>query len=329
MSDYTFLKRFAAALLLAISAQQGVRAQETLDGVAAVVQTAGAAKSDVITVSQVRELVGPREKALHDSGVQGKDLVEQIKKIRLDALNNLIDRQLVLQEFEKNKFTLPEFAIDEQVQQRIREDFNGDRKAFLRTLEAQGMTMEKFRLMEKNSIIVQSMRQRVVKNDVIIPPKQIEEYYAKNGEEFSTPEQIKLRMIVLKKEDNESGVRRNMLKEIRDKIMAGAEFGKLAQMYSDDSTKENEGDWGWIDKHTLNESLTRIAFKLKAGEVSEIVEMAGNYYLLYVEARKNAITKPLGEVRTDIEKKLAQEERQRLQQKWIDGLRKKAYVKTF
>ena len=330
MSESTFLKSSAAVVLLAFSILHAASAEETvLDGVAAVVQGAGAAKAEVITFSQVRELVGVREKALRDSGVQGVELVEKIKQIRTAALNDLIDRQLIIQEFEKNKFSIPAYVIDEHVQTIIREEFKNDRNAFVRTLNAQGFTPDRFRQVERDKIIVQAMRSKSVKTDVVIAPKKIEDYYARNREDFATQDEIKLRMIVLKKEENESGVRRKMLEEIREKIVGGAEFGKLAQMYSDDSTKDNEGDWGWIDRRTLNESLTRIAFKLKPGEVSNVIEMAGNYYLLFVEAKKNAVTKPLKDVREEIENKIAQEERQKLQQRWIDTLRKKAYIKTF
>ena len=49
-----------------------------------------------------------------DSGAQGKELVEKIKEIRTAALNDLVDRQLILQEFEKNKFNIPDYVIDEK-----------------------------------------------------------------------------------------------------------------------------------------------------------------------------------------------------------------------
>lgn len=299
--------------------------EQVLDGVAAVVQGAGTSQPDVITFSQVRELVGAREKALRDQ-YTGKDLVEKIKEVRLAAVNDLIDRQLIIQEFKKNKFSIPEYVIDDHIQTVIREEFGGDRNAFVRTLEAQGYTMAKFKANETDKIIVQAMRSKQAKTDTMISPQQIADYYRKNSEEFSTPEQIKLRMIVVKK-SGENG--RQMAEEIRQKIVSGANFADLAQMYSDDSTKDSGGDWGWVDRKTLNESLTKVAFKLKPGQVSPAIDLGGSYYLLYVEAKKNASAKPMSEVHDDIEKKLLQVERQRLQQKWLESLRQKAYIKMF
>ncbi len=313
---------FVCLIILTLSvcaAPRAIAEEQVLDGIAAVVN------GDVITFSQVRELVGAREKALRDQ-YKGQELIEKIKELRMAAVNDLIDRQLIIQEFKKNKFQIPDYVIDDHIQTLIREEFGGDRNAFVRTLEAQGYTLAKFKESETDKIIVQAMRSKQVKSDVMISPQQVDEYYRKNSEEFSTPEQVKLRMIVVKR-GGDSG--KQMAEEIRQKIVAGAQFESLAQMYSDDPTKDAGGDWGWVDRKTLNESLTKVAFSLKAGEVSRVVEMGGSYYLLYVEAKKNASTRPLAEVRDDIEKKLMQGERQKLQEKWIASLRQKAYIKTF
>ena len=79
----------------------------------------------------------------------------------------------------------------------------------------------------------------------------------------------------------------------------------------------------------MNETLSAPAFALKPGQVSQVLEVGSNYYLLYVDARKPAETKPLAAVRDDVEKKVLQEERQAAQEKWIKGLREKAYVRIF
>ncbi|MDQ3622473.1 MAG: peptidylprolyl isomerase, partial [Verrucomicrobiota bacterium] len=92
---------------------------------------------------------------------------------------------------------------------------------------------------------------------------------------------------------------------------------------------EAKGDWGWINRRTLNEALTKVAFSLKPRQVSEIVDLGNSYYLLYVEARKPALTRPLKEVRPEIEKKLSQEQRQQAHLEWVAKLRKKAYIKMF
>jgi peptidyl-prolyl cis-trans isomerase SurA len=163
---------------------------------------------------------------------------------------------------------------------------------------------------------------------VTVPEDRILKEYRARAEEFTSEEQIKLRLIMIKgSETNDS--RRKMIDEIRQKITGGAEFADLARMYSEDPSQDSGGDWGWINRRQLTESLNKLAFSMKAGEVSNVIELGGSYYLLYVEAKKPATVKPLKEVRDEIEKRLLQETRQKAQQEWLDKLRKKAFVKMF
>lgn len=296
------------------------RAQEVLDGIAAVVN------NEVVTFSQVRELVGPKEKQAHDT-LKGQELVEKIKAIRTEAINDLIDRALIIQDFKTKGFTIPDYFIDDRIQGIIKDEFGNDRQAFLRTLAAQGYTLEKFRDFQRDMIIVSEMRKQAVKGAGSIPDAKINQYYHDHVEEYSQPEQMKLRMIAIRGVENDS--RRKMIEEIRQKIVEGAEFGDLARMYSEDSSQEQYGDWGWIDRKKLNESLTKIAFSLKPGEMSQVVELGGSYYLLYCEAKKAATVKPLKDVHDEIEKALLQTERQQQQQDWLAKLRRKAYIKMY
>ena len=316
------MHRFAVRSLALFSLATAACAQEVLDGIAAIVN------KDVITFSDVRQLVGPKEKQIREQ-FKGAELVEKVKEVRLQAINDLIDRQLILQEFKNNKFTLPEYVIDERVQTIVREDFGGDRGAFLRTLAAQGYTLDKFKEQQRDVVIVQEMRRMSVKSGAVaIPEEKILKAYRERTPEFTTEDQIKLRMIAIK-QSGASVARRKMIEEIREKIVSGAEFSDLARMYSEDPTQDAGGDWGWINRKQLNERLTKLAFGLKAGQVSEVIEMSGSYYLLYVEARKPGSTKPLKEVRDDLEKRLQQQERQKAQQDWLLKLRKKAFIKMF
>ena len=311
-----------AFVLFVFALPQLTRGQEVLDGIAAVVN------DDVITFSQVRDLVGPIEKAAREQ-FKGNELVEKVKELRLKAINDLIDRQLILQEFRKQKFNIPEHFIDDRIATLTREEFGGDRSAFIRTLAAQGYTLEKFKQMETEKMIVQAMRGQMVKGDTAVPENKIVAYYGAHREEFTSEDQIKLRMIQIRKSDSDSEGRRKMIEEIREKIMGGSEFQDRARMYSEDSTQEPGGDWGWINRRTLNESLSKTAFAMKPGQVSQVIELGNSYFLLYIEAKKNAETKPLSAVRDDIEKKLLQEQRQAAHSAWVSKLRKKAYIKMF
>lgn len=298
---------------------------EVIDGVAAVVN------GDVITFSQVQEVSGPRERTIREQ-YTGAELVERIKEARLAALNDLVDRQLIIQEFRNKKFSIPEYVVEDQVQNIIKDEFAGDRQAFLRTLNAQGYTMNKFREIQRDKVIVGAMRQNNVKGTFSATPQQVEAYYEANKQEFATPEQLKLRMIVLNADPldaNSGDSTRKMAEQIRDKIKAGADFATMAKTYSMDGTAESGGDWGMIDRKTLNQQLTDVAFGLSPGQVSQVVQIGDSFYILFCESKKTSSFIPLPEVRDGIQKKLEQVQRQKATQKWIDSLREKAYIKIY
>jgi len=297
---------------------------QVVNGIAAIVN------GDVITYSQVRVLSAPREKLLR-SQVTGEELVNKIKEARQAALNDLIDRQLIIQAFKKESYQIPDHFVDEQVHAIIQESFGGDRNTFIKTLEAQNYTLGEFKKLETERMIVQAMRGKNIKRDLLISPVKIEEYYKNHRDEFTAKEQIKLRMIMIPghADTGNSAAQKAMAEEVLGKLAGGAEFDRMAQIYSEDSTRELGGDWGWIERKTLAAPLEKVAFNLPVGRISRIVEFGGNYYILKVDDKHGGATRSLAEVRPEIEKKLTQLEAQNLQERWIASLRSKAYIRTF
>ena len=295
-----------------------------VDGIAAVVN------GEVITFSQVRALSAPREKLLR-SQFTGKDLEKKLIELRELALKDLIDRRLVIQAFKKESYQIPDHIVDERVHQIIRESFGGDRNTFIKTLEAQSYTLGEFKAKELERIMVGAMRSHNVKTNSIVSPTKIEDYYRKHHEEFTSKEQIKLRMIMIpgQKDTANAPAQKALAEEVLGKLAGGAEFDRTAQVYSEDSTRDNGGDWGWIERNTLAAPLEKFAFNMPVGRISNIIDYAGNYYIIKVEDKRGGTTRSLAQARDDIEKRLLQEEVQGIQERWIAGLRAKAYIKTF
>lgn len=320
----------AAALLSESPLCRGALAAEpeVIDGIAAVVKLNEASSADVITYSEVRDVSAPKERLLRDQ-YRGEELVTKIKEARAEALKDLIDRQLIVQAFKKEGYQIPDHYLDQRVQDIIRENFNGDRNTFIKTLQAQTFTLGEFRKLETEKMIVQAMRHKNVEVNTIISPNKIQDYYRKHAAEFTSKEQVKLRMIMISEGASDRAGQKAMAEEVLSKLVNGAEFDRMAQIYSEDSTRDLGGDWGWIDRGTLTAPLEKVAFSLRLGKISNIVEVGGNYYILKVEGRQGGVTRPFAEVRDEIEKKLTSEEAQAMQERWLASLRQKAYIKMY
>jgi peptidyl-prolyl cis-trans isomerase SurA len=320
-----FVAIFATALLLSAplkSAAQDDR--QVIDGIAAIVN------GEVITLSQVRQVAMPRERALRQQ-LRGEELQKELTKVRAAALQDLIDRQLIVQAFKEEKLSLPDFFVEQRMNDIIRENFGGDRQAFIKVLHAQNFSLSEFRKAEFEKIIVAAMRGKNVKPNTVASPAKIEEYYRKNREEFTSKQEVKLRMIMVPGSTTagSAATQKALAEEILSKLSSGADFERMAQMYSEDSTRDVGGDWGWVEKNTLAAPLEKAAFSLPKGRISNIIEVGGNYYIVKVEDKRGGVTRSLADAREDIEKKLLQEEAQRLQENWLASLRQKATIRTF
>jgi len=70
--------------------------------------------------------------------------------------------------------------------------------------------------------------------------------------------------------------------------LSGADFAELAKKYSEEpKADESGGDLGWFDKGVMVEEFEQAVFALSKGEVSEPVETAFGYHLIYKEDERS------------------------------------------
>lgn len=297
---------------------------DLVDGIEAVVA------DRVITFAQVEDYTRPVEETLR-SQYSGDPAVYQQKldSALHDSLELLVERALILHNYESGGYNkLPDSLADQLVQDNVRERF-GDRVTMLKTLQAQGMTLEQYRKELLDRYIESGLRSENVQKTVIISPYKIETYYNNHADEFRVPAQVKLRMIVLNKASADDTNAMGQARDIARKIKAGASFADLAGLYSQGSQQHQGGEWGWIDRTVLRKELSDEAFSLPKGQVSEPIDTPEAVYLMLVEDQKAPGFKLLTDVRDDIEKNLQQQEQSRLAKQWIDGLKKKTYIRYF
>jgi parvulin-like peptidyl-prolyl isomerase len=344
-----FLKRWLPAGLAAmIVLPVGARGAEIVDGVAAIVN------DKVITYSDVRDQVRavlPQLRREHG----GDELMAKIREAQLDALDSLIDRALILQEFKTKGYRLPEKFVDAEIEDAIANEYGGDRATFLRTLKEYNMTLAQYREKRREQLIVQLMRGQKAREYPIVSPYKIEKFYQDNIEQYKVGDQVKLRMIYIRKPQKPEQAadavqqasatdtntvedaaqptpvdpRRALADEIVARLDAGESFEKLARSYSEGKEASEGGERGWIGRDVLRRELNDVAFSLPAGQHSRVVETSEAYYILQVAEIKPAHVRPLGDVRDIIEKTLQQQQGERIQRDWIKSLRAKAYIRMF
>lgn len=253
---------------------------------------------------------------------------QKARELRANAVRDLVERQLILNEFKTGGFSLPDSYIEDQIAKDVRN--YGNRLTLQKTLQAQGLTFENYRQKVRERVIIGAMVDHFIPRDPVISPFRIETYYKDHLDKYKLEDQVKLRMIVLTNRPNDATYSPTTLaNEILAKLKEGTSFADMARIYSQGSQSVEGGDWGWVEKSVLREDLAQVAFSLKAGERTGVIERPDGCYIMLVEESRVAHTRPLSEVRGEIETTLKAEETKRLHDKWIDRLKAKSFVQYF
>lgn len=337
-------------VMLVSAGLQSVHAESALlDGVAAIVNETVIPLSEVRAAARVpMEALVSRlapfiQNRLYRSGMptdeasvflairESKEYAEEEAKIMTMTLEGIIDRRLILDEFKKKGYRLPDALLDDVVRRAVRDDFR-DRVTMVQTLRQKGQTYEQYRQEQRDRFIVYSMVQQNLRKDLIISPKRIESFYLANPDKFKVLERVKLRLMLFDRTKHAQGEPRKLAAAALARLKAGEDFGAVAKEVSDDtSSRSKGGDRGWVENRDadLRKELREVAFQLKPGQLSDIVELDGSMFLLKVEDRKDGNQKALTEVREEIEQDLKKAEEERLQKAWVARLRKNAFWRRF
>jgi len=289
------------------------------------------AEEKIITVADVMQYIGPLLPELRQRAKDEKDFQQQLEQLQDSAIQDLIDRVLIVKEFRKDeKRQIPIQYVDQEVANELAERFEGDRSKFLAYLRSKGQTVRDYRKEIEENIIFSYMQGQQRKSASVVSPVRIEQYYQENKDRFYQEDAVHLRLIQLTRTETETD--ETLMQQanlILERAKAGEKFEDLAKEYSKDMRRAKGGDWGWQKRSDFRKEFSDVAFDLKKGDVSKPILLPEGAFLLYAEDRKVAGIQPIDEVRDQIERILIQQMQRGTQERWLERLRRNGYVKHY
>jgi peptidyl-prolyl cis-trans isomerase D len=140
---------------------------------------------------------------------------------------------------------------------------------------------------------------------VIVPAGDVQRYYNDNISQYQTPEQIRASHILLNTTGKDEAAVRKQAEDILAQVKAGGDFAALATKFSEDpGSKANGGDLDYFGRGRMVPEFETAAFALSVGQTSELVKSQFGFHIIKLTDKKPAVTRPLDEVRPQIEDQL-------------------------
>jgi len=318
------LMKLYGCLALAVCVITNAHAQSrtNIGGIAVIVNEA------IITRQEVFDYITPAAMTLRSTIRDRAALDQRMAQLQEAATEDLVKRQLILHDYKTAGYNYPETIIEDRIEERIKSQYR-DRAQLMQDLHARLTTYENFRKQQREEILIVAMRQAKLPQDFLISPQKILNYYQEHQTNYLVGEEVRVRMIVLNKPATDTGGAKERAGEILRKINEGAPFAEMAKSYSESSQAKDGGDSGWHQREGLRKELSDAAFSLPAGQRSGVLDLPDSVWLLQVDERRVARTRPLSEVRDQIERELRIRESERQEEKWVRRLKEKSFVRYY
>ncbi|MEM7396609.1 MAG: peptidyl-prolyl cis-trans isomerase, partial [Verrucomicrobiota bacterium] len=262
----------------------------------------------------------------------GQELQRRLEKVFEMGLNMLIEQNLILQDFKSEEGDIPDKMVDDQIEKQIATKFSNDRTAFLKWLEEEKQSsFNEYRKQVKEDLTVMILRRREVISKVAIPPTTVRKVYEEQKSQFVRPEEVLIRMIVLKPgaEAGDADEVARKAQVILNRLENNDDFANLAKSFSTSTSAAKGGAYDWKKPSSFRKEIADAINELSPGDFSPTLKIGESLYIIKLEERKLASAVPFDQLKDKIENQIRRTEEDRLYKAWIDRLKKNHHVKIF
>lgn len=288
----------------------------------------------VITKNEVGFLLSPiYAQLVTQFPRRGPEFDKQFTEAREKILQELIDRRIILDEFKQLGASIRPYLIDEEVKRQMRELYNGNEALFREELKKSRMTMDGYREMTREKMVVQAMRAQQFSDAPPPLPNEIQNEYneAKSTLRDVTKDKISFRKIFIPSVDPENPVaspetQLALAEDIAKQAKEGKSFEELAKTYSKDAFAELGGLQENLPRTDLSPEFSAILFDAPENQVVGPLLDPRGFTIAWVTAKALGPAPALSTVRPMIEERVRRKKTSEQYDRWIELRRKRAMI---
>jgi parvulin-like peptidyl-prolyl isomerase len=202
-----------------------------------------------------------------------------IRETRLGFLLQLVEEMIILRRADELSLEISPQELDAAVRD-FKKDYPGE--AFEDMLLRQAVPFETWKERLKRRLLVEKVIRKDVLKENAAAPEEIREYYEKHRNEWGHEEQVRARHILLPGADEANSV--------LERLQKGQDFAAEARLHSTAPDAVNGGDMGYVARGQLPDSLEKLLFDLKPGDLSSVIKTPYGFHIfLVVEKREKGV----------------------------------------
>lgn len=248
-----------------------------------------------------------------------------------DVIDVLVDSALLKQEEERAAIYISPKQLSGYIKD-VAHANNFTESQFFDFLKKRGISKTAYIKQVKSHFTQIELLRKVYGNRMIVTQEEMLNYYKKNIEEFRGMPMVDLKLIFLAVPHNAN---KELKKKIYERILkirnlainGNASFSSLARKYSEDPSEKNGGRIGYIYKDKLSPGFSKIAFRLKVGQISGAIKSPFGWTILKSAGKKMGAFKTFKQVKPEIFSTLEKHKTNEYLAKLLRKARKNAYIK--
>ncbi len=242
----------------------------------------------------------------------------RLKGILLQNAEQIAQQKLLMAAAKKAGITASPEARESALQEQY--TLAGGEEKFLEVLANNGMDLEFVKTSIKSNLIIENYLEGIFADEIQVADEELQKVY----QDDKTASVRHILLLTQGKSDEEKAEIYKRMEEFLARIQKGEDFAELANEYSEDPGSNTQGGlYENFGKGQMVPPFEEAAFTVPVGETSDIVETAYGYHIIHVVDRKKE-TRPLDEIRAEMEETLKQAKQAEAFQAYMEELKKEA-----
>ena len=284
-----------------------------------------------VTDGQVDAVLNPRMEQM--AGKVPENMIPEYRQqMRKRVIDQLVIEEILAQKEKQNQISASETELADEINKRVAEQ-NLTLDEFKALLKAYGTNFSDYQQNMCKVLMFEKLMEAEFAQKVVKPTdEQAKAFYDENIQQFSEPEKIHAKHILIRPEDSNDpnqgkAAAKAKAQELLEKIKAGANFEELAKQYSVCPSAKDGGDLGMQPKGTFVPEFEKAAFALKPGQVSDVVQTNFGYHIIKLVEHVDANTTSFSRAKEQILQFLTDKQKKQIVTDYIQKVKAEADIK--